>query len=325
MNPSSHPPEDILTVDLEDWFHILEVEGGHAREDWDGLESRALTNTERLLTLFSETGATATFFVVGWLAWRHPGLARRIASAGHEVASHSFWHEVLARHDRASLVADLRASKEILEDQSGRPVQGFRAPGWSIRPATAWVFDVLAELGFRYDSSLSPGYASHGGFPTALYGPHRVRCNAGELTELPATTVGFGRWRIPYAGGGYLRLLPYPVIRRCARETRRRGDPMQVYVHPREIDPEQPRMSLPPLRRFKYYVGLRSTEPKLRALLREHRFVSAAAWLAKFSGTLEDRVLDVRREASREPRPDPARIPPLPPTGLSRDSGYRRR
>lgn len=313
MNPSPQAPADILTVDVEDWFHVLEVEGGYTRDAWDGLESRVVANTERLLGLFAEADATATFFVVGWVAARHPELVPRIADAGHEVASHSFWHEVLGIHDRASLAADLRASKQLLEDQSGRPVHGFRAPGWSIRPDTAWAFDVLVELGFRYDSSLSPGYASHGGFPTPYAGPHRVRCDAGELAELPAATVGVGLRRIPYAGGGYLRLLPYPIVRRCIRATHRRGDPTQIYVHPREIDPGQPRMDLPTLRRFKYYVGLRSTERKLRALLREHRFVSAAAWLAAHGDSLEDRVLDMRRKASSDLGADASRVPPLPP------------
>jgi polysaccharide deacetylase family protein (PEP-CTERM system associated) len=304
---------NIMTVDVEDWFHILETEAAPRRDTWPSLESRVVANTETLLELFAETGAGATFFVVGWVAWRFPDLVRRIAAAGHEVASHSFWHEVVRGHDRASLAADLGGAKRLLEDLSGQPVRGFRAPGASITPATAWAFDVMVEQGYAYDASLCPGYASHGGYPSPFPGPHRVRCNAGELLEIPSATVSLGGRRIPYAGGGYLRLFPYGAIRACIRADNRRGEPSNVYVHPREIDPDQPRMALPWKRRFKYYVGLRSTRQKLRALLRDHRFVAAGAWLDANEGQLRARVLDVRAQAAAAPAPAPDRIPPPPP------------
>jgi polysaccharide deacetylase family protein (PEP-CTERM system associated) len=303
-----------MSVDVEDWFHILEVDGGYTRSDWGGLEPRVVENTERLLGLFTESGAEATFFVVGWVAVRFPDLVRRIVEAGHEVASHSYWHEVVARHDRKSLAADLERSKKILEDLSGQPVEGFRAPGGSITAASAWAFDVIVEQGFRYDSSLCPGYMSHGGFESPFHVPHRIRCTAGELLEMPLSTVGVGRWRFPYAGGGYLRLLPYEVVRACIRREERRGSPASVYVHPREIDVDQPRMTLPPLRRFKYYVGLRGAEAKLRALLRDHRFTSARTWLAQHAELLTERVLDARDLiAGAEPSADPSVVPPTPP------------
>src|SRR3990172_1010730 len=143
----------ILSVDVEDWFHILELEGGHTRDDWPALEARVVPNTERLLALFAEVGVRATFFTVGWVAERHPALIRRIAGAGHELASHSWWHEVIRRHDRRSLAADLHRSRRVLEDLSGRPVRGFRAPGFSITPETAWAFDLVVEQGYRYDAS----------------------------------------------------------------------------------------------------------------------------------------------------------------------------
>ena len=305
---------NILTVDVEDWFHILELEGGYRREDWSTLESRVVGNTEKLLEILGEDGTTATFFVVGWVAWKHPSLVRRIAEAGHELASHSFWHEVVRFHSRESLAADMERSKKQLEDLSGNEVGGFRAPGGSITSETAWAFDVMVEQGFTYDASLCPGYSSHGGFASPYHGPHRVRCNAGELSEVPTATVGFGRWRLPYGGGGYLRLFPYLATRACIRLDNRRGLPSNIYVHPREIDPAQPRMALPLLRRFKYYVGLRSTEAKLRSMLREHRFTSAGAWLAENGAALEGQVLDVRAQAAATPRqPDPERIPPPPP------------
>jgi polysaccharide deacetylase family protein (PEP-CTERM system associated) len=285
--------ENILTVDVEEWFHILEFEGGPTRDDWAGLESRVEANTDALLAIFDEVGAKATCFVVGWVAERHPRLVRRIADAGHEVASHSFWHEVVANHSRASLAEDLAASRKLLEDLSGRPVLGFRAPGGSITRASAWALDLVAEAGFTYDSSLNPGHSSHGGFATPHVGPHRLRTAAGELFEIPWTTVGVAGRRIPFAGGGYLRLFPYRLIDACIGVENRAGRPANVYVHPREIDPDQPRMALPWKRRFKYYVGLRSTAAKLRRLLRAHRFVGAARWIEAHGDRLARGVFDV--------------------------------
>ncbi len=305
---------NILTVDLEDWFHILEFDGGPTRDGWHRLESRVEGNADRLLELFADAGVRATFFCVGWVAERHPALIRRIAEAGHEIGSHSYWHEVLRRHSRSSLAADLACSKKLLEDLSGREVAGFRAPGGSITPETSWAFDVIAEQGYRYDSSLCPGYSSHGGYPTPHLGPHRIRCSAGELVEIPSSTLGLGPWRVGYAGGGYLRLFPEFVIRAAVALDNRRGRPVNVYVHPREIDANQPRLELPPMRRFKHYVGLASTERKLRGLLRDYAFAGAGDWIAEHGAELRDRVLDVRAVAvASPPDPDPHRVPPLPP------------
>jgi len=304
---------NIMTVDVEDWFHILEVEGGYTRADWDGLEERVVRNTDRILGIFDDAGVRATFFVVGWVARRQPALVRRIAAAGHELGSHSYWHEVLPRHDHASLAADLAASKRLLEDLSGSEVTGFRAPGGSITPAQAWAFDVMVDAGYRYDSSLCPGYSSHGGFPSPWLGPHRLRCERGLLDEVPSATIGVGAKRVPYAGGGYLRLFPYTLQKWATRSENRAGRPSNVYVHPREIDPGQPRMSLPPLRRFKYYVGLASAEDKLRRLLRDFHWLSAREWLSAHRAELESRVLDVREHAAAlPPAPDPALVPPAP-------------
>jgi polysaccharide deacetylase family protein (PEP-CTERM system associated) len=292
---------NILTVDLEDWFHVLEAQGAPGPEDWPQLESRVEANTERLLELFADAGAGATFFCLGWIAERYPGLVRRLVDAGHEVGSHSYGHEVLDRHDRASLSADLERSKKLLEDLSGTEVAGFRAPGGSITSETVWALEVVAEQGYRYDSSLCPGYSTHGGYPSPFHAPHVVRCAAGDLVEVPFSTVGVGRRRLVYAGGGYLRLFPYGLVRAVIRMDNRRGRPACLYVHPREIDPDQPRMALPPLRRFKYYVGLRTTERKLRALLREHEFVSVQSWIAQHESKLRERVLDLRPLAAAAP------------------------
>lgn len=304
---------NILTVDVEDWFHILELEGGYTRKDWDDLEVRVVRNTDRLLAIFDEAGVRATFFVVGWIARREPEMVRRIAAAGHEIASHSYWHEVLSRHDARSLAADLAASKHRLEDLSGTAVTGFRAPGGSLTPAQAWAFDVILSAGYRYDASLMPGYSSHGGFPTPYLGPHRLRAANGLLDEVPWSTVSVAGRRVSYAGGGYLRLFPGAFARWATRRENRQDRPAVVYVHPRELDVEQPRMALPAVRRFKYYVGLASTEPKLRSLLREFHWMGARDWLAAHARQIEPLVFDVRElAAATPPAPDPALIPPEP-------------
>jgi polysaccharide deacetylase family protein (PEP-CTERM system associated) len=310
-------PTNMLTIDVEDWFHILESDDAPGRERWEQLESRVERNTDRILALLDAAGASATFFCVGWIAWRHPELIKRIAAAGHEVASHSFWHEVVRRHHRDTLAEDLAASKKLLEDITGSPVEGFRAPGASITPEEAWAFDVILEQGYTYDASLCPAYSSHGGFESELLGPHLLRCKSGTLVEIPSSTVGVGSWRMPYAGGGYLRLFPSWLLRGAIGLDNGLGRAVNLYIHPREIDLEQPRMQLPPLRRFKYYVGLRSTEGKLADLLKRWRFVGVRQWIRERRPDLLGNVLDVRElAAGSQPRPDPQRLPPAPPVGL---------
>ncbi len=305
---------NILTVDVEDWFHILGCTGAGGRERWPALESRVERNTHRLLDLFDEAGVRATFFTVGWVAWRLPGLVRRIADRGHEVGCHSFWHELLPRYDRPALEADLSTARALLQDQSGQPVLGFRAPGSSLVPEVAWVFDLLQELGFTYDASLSTGLSSHGGFPSPFRGPHRVRWPGGALWEIPWSTVGLGQRRVPYAGGGYLRLLPYAAVRAAVALENCLGRPAVLYVHPREIDPTQPRMKLPAGRRFKYYVGLRGLETKLRRLLHALDLLPAGAWIEAHGASVAHHILDCASPPSTH-RPDPAHIPPAPPLG----------
>ncbi len=305
---------NILTIDVEDWFHVLETDDAPPREHWNNLESRVERNTDRLLELLEEGSANATFFVVGWVARRFPDLVRRVAAAGHELASHSFWHEVVGRHDAESLRAELRVSKQVLEDIAGVAVEGFRAPGNSITPADAWAFEEIAAAGYRFDSSLSPAISSHGGFPSPFRGPHLLRWEGGELIEIPCATFGLGRWRVPYAGGGYLRLFPWPLLRAAIAADNAMGQPARVYVHSRELDVDQPRMPLSTKRRFMYYVGLRTTERKLRAMMRLYRWVGVGSWVAENRSQLRGKVLDVREMvAHARPNPDPRRVPPLPP------------
>ncbi len=279
---------NILTVDVEDWFHILEVEGTPDLAAWSGLESRVERGTERLLELFEGEGVKVTWFFLGWVAERHPGLVRR-AAAGHEIACHGYAHQLVYTQTEAEFSQDLERAKGILEEASGGEVLGYRAPGFSITPATPWAFDAIAAAGFRYDSSVFPGPRGHGGLPGAPLAPYRVETRAGVLSELPVSVVALGPKRLCFFGGGYLRITPYPLIRAMAGLVNLRGRPVVYYVHPREVDPAHPRLEMSALRRFKSYVNLGTTEAKLRALVRDQRVGTMRSWLAAHEGSLETR------------------------------------
>jgi len=303
----------ILTVDVEDWFHLLEVRGGYSYADWEQLPSRVVASTERLLEIFEEHRVRATFFFIGWVAARNKDLVRRIAEAGHELGSHSYWHELLARHDRPSLERDLEVSRKVIEDASGMAVRGFRAPGFSMTRDSAWAFDLILRQGFEYDSSIWPGHPSYGGFETRFASPFRIRCAGGDLVEIPASTRVRGL-PLPYSGGGYLRLLPERLIRACIESNAKRAIPTALYVHPRDFDAEQPRIPLSLARKFRSYVGLSNAERKLRTLLGAFAWTSAGSWIDEHAHSISDRVLDVRDlVASTNPTADPERVPPPPP------------
>ena len=304
---------NILTFDVEDWYHILESEGCPDRDRWASLENRVASNTDRILEVLDEEGVKATFFIVGWVAKENPDMVRRIAEQGHEIASHSFWHEVMKGHTKESLRADLTTSRKVLQDLSGQSVDGFRAPGASITPETAWSLDIIQEVGFSYDASLCPGVSSHGGFPSPFLGPHLIQCSGGLISEIPSATVGLGSLRTPYAGGGYLRLFPLALISGAITLDNALGRPTNIYIHPREIDPDQPRMDLPLKRRFKYYVGLNTTLGKLRRLIRKHSFTTASQWLKEHKPWMTGQILDIREMAqANSPVCLPENAPPLP-------------
>ena len=239
------------------------------RAAWDSLPRRVEANTERLLALFERAGVQATFFTLGWVAERHPALIRRIVAAGHELASHGHGHELVDRLGEAAFRADVRRARAVLENAGGVAVGGYRAPTFSIGARTPWAFDVLAGEGYRYSSSLYPVRHDLYGSPDAPRLPHRVA--GGALWEFPMTTLAlFGR-NLPVAGGGWFRLLPYPLfraaLRRCHAAEQR---PSVFYTHPWEIDPGQPRVAGAPARaRFRHYTGLAATERRLGRLLRD--------------------------------------------------------
>jgi polysaccharide deacetylase family protein (PEP-CTERM system associated) len=263
MSPA---PLRVLTVDLEDWFHLLEYPASEHPASWDDRPSRIQANTERLLDLFDRAGARATFFALGWVARRTPELLRSIVRRGHELGSHSDVHALVGRMTPDQFRDDLRRSVASIEDATGVKVRSYRAPGFSITSASTWAFGLLAAEGIEHDCSVFPGAHAHGGLgELSSAEPVRITTAHGEIREFPVATCRiFGR-DVAIAGGGYFRLLPSAVIEMLAR----RRSYVMAYFHPRDFDPEQPLLpDLSAARRFRAYVGLGGAARKLESLLR---------------------------------------------------------
>jgi polysaccharide deacetylase family protein (PEP-CTERM system associated) len=255
-------------------------------------------STDLVLELLSRHGATATFFCLGWVARRQPSLIRRIAEAGHEVASHGWWHRRVTTLTRAEFRDDVRSSKRLLEDQAGRAVLGYRAPSFSIVPGREWALDVLIEEGYTYDSSLFPIRRPGYGYPDGGTSPHTLFRPAGSLVEFPPATITIAGVRVPAGGGGYFRQFPYAVTRRAFRDHVMRGETATFYIHPWELDPDQPRLTASPVTRFRHYRGLSETATRLERLLGEFRFTSARTLLERGVGVPRGLRLPARRAAT---------------------------
>lgn len=264
----------VFSVDLEEYFQVHAFDGVVERDEWNMIPSRVHMSTQRILDLLDEAGATATFFTLGWIAERHPELVRQISDRGHEIASHGHGHKLLTRMGADEFRQDLRRSRQALENAVGRPVLGYRAPTFSLVPETAWAFDVLIEEGFEYDSSMFPIRRRGYGFPGANPDVHTLIRPAGRLLEIPMTTTVVAGLRLPAAGGGWFRQLPYGLTRSGFRQCEREGRTGMFYIHPWELDPDQPRMPVPLLQRVRHYRGLHRMEDRLARLLREFRFTS---------------------------------------------------
>lgn len=262
-----------MTVDVEDHFHVSAFERVIAREAWPRHESRVAANTERLLAVFSKRSVSATFFVLGAVAERCPNLVRRIVEAGHEVASHGYSHELIYEQSPRQFREDVRRAKGLLESITGQRVDGYRAPSYSVTARSLWALDVLIAEGHTYDASIFPIRHDRYGIPTAPRHAHLVRRAGGSLVEAPASTVRWGGVNLPIAGGGYFRILPYGWTRwGIARVNGREGRPVIFYMHPWEIDPDQPRIQADWLSRFRHYRNLHLTELRLSRLLSHFRF-----------------------------------------------------
>ena len=287
-SPEAGPdrPLDVLnafTVDVEDYFQVSAFERHIGRGQWDQWESRVAPNTQRMLALLDRHGVKATFFILGWVAERYPGLVRDIQACGHEIGSHGHWHRLIYEQTPAEFRDDLRRSLAVLQDTTGQAVRAYRAPSFSITSRSLWALPILVEEGIVLDSSVFPIRHDRYGIPGAQRRPHRLTTPAGPLWELPPSVVSFAGMNVPVCGGGYFRLFPLAWSLYCLRRINcREQQPFVFYVHPWELDPEQPRIrAASRLTRFRHYVNLSANERKLDVLLRTFQF-------GRLSETLDD-------------------------------------
>lgn len=245
---------------------------------WPELTSIVCQYTHWILDVLAGANTHATFFMLGWVAERHPHLAPLIAEAGHEVACHSYLHRRVNKLSPEEFRSDTSRTKELLEDQIGKPILGYRAPSFSITPGYEWAFDVLLDLGFAYDASLFPAQRAHGGYPCPQHVHNFSNIPSGRsIRELPMSVYQLGPAKLPFSGGGYLRLLPQWTIRMAFDSFERRRVPVVTYLHPRDFAVDCPQVPMSPLRKFKSYIGLKTTQSKLNMLLKNYRFGTCAA------------------------------------------------
>lgn len=281
--PPAAARPNAMSVDVEDYYQVSAFAGAVSRKDWSGMPSRVERNTDQVLRLFAEAGARATFFVLGWVAERHPFLIRRIVGAGHELASHGYAHHRVGDQTPDQFRADVRRTRALLQDISGVDVTGYRAASFSIGADTLWAHGILAEEGYKYSSSVYPVRHDHYGMPDAprsAFAP----VSGSDFREIPLTTLRILDRNIPCSGGGYFRLVPYAFYQRMLSAARSQsGEPAIFYFHPWEIDPHQPRPAGTSARtRFRHYVNLDRTEPRLQRLLND------------FAWDRMDRVFDIQ-------------------------------
>jgi polysaccharide deacetylase family protein (PEP-CTERM system associated) len=274
---------DLLSIDVEDYFHVEAFAGSVSRDDWPKYESRVRKNTERILALLEQYGQKATFFILGWVAEREPSLVRAIANGGHEVACHSYAHQRVFTLTPQEFRSDLRRAKAVIEDAAGQQLFGYRAPTFSICKESLWALEILAGEGFLYDSSIFPIRHDLYGMPDSPRFPHKRILPGGEgIVEIPASVTRRLGVNWPVAGGGYLRHLPMQYTRAGMRQIHKHQQPVNVYFHPWEIDPDQPRIAARWKSRFRHYRGLHKTEPRLCELLEGRRFEPMIEFVRRF-------------------------------------------
>lgn len=260
-----------LSFDVEDWFNVENLREACPAGSWDSFELRVEANTDRILGLLAKHGAKATFFVLGWIAEKRPGLVKSIADAGHEVASHGYSHQLITRMTKESFRDDVERSKRLLEDITGLKVAGYRAPNFSITDSTAWALDILRGAGFEYDSSI---------FPTSFHDRYGFKNIDGcgifkfenGLAEIPLSVYRIAGFNFPVAGGAYFRLLPYAALRAAYRGMNRGGKPFVFYLHPWEMDEGQPRVDVKASYRLRHYGNIARTAHKMERLLGDFEF-----------------------------------------------------
>lgn len=294
-NQQSNKLFSCLTIDVEDWFHILDSPAVPGIKHWPSLESRIERNLKELLVVLDNCSVKVTFFWLGWLAERHNDLVRMCRDAGHEIASHGYGHILAYEAGPKAFREDITRAKDILENIISDQIRGFRAPGFSITGEASWAFEVIKESGYQYDSSVFPASRGHGGIADSPLGPYFIETRSGHLLEIPMSIVEiFGR-RTSLFGGGYLRLANKLMIKWGIGKLQSAGRPLIVYVHPREIDLAQPHLPLSLLRQFKCYVNLSSTLPKLKWLCKSYSMLTMLEMVENYirSFYLEKRIIPV--------------------------------
>lgn len=261
---------NILTFDVEEWFHLLDNSSTRSAEQWKNFEVRIHENMDRIFRILDDTNTRATFFIIGWVARTYPEVVKRIAEK-YEIGSHTMNHQLVWQQNRDEFRQDVDSSIKLLEDITGKSVRCFRAPGFSIRESEAWAFETLVDLGIEIDCSVFPAHHAHGGMPSYGKGePAILKMHGKNLKEFPISTKELGGKHLIYSGGGYFRLFPYWLIKKWAKEDQ---DYLLSYIHPRDLDAGQPVIrELPRSRKFKSYVGLKGAESKLKRFLTDFKF-----------------------------------------------------
>ena len=262
----------VMSVDVEDYFQVEAFAETVSVDSWDTRPSRVVANTQRALDLLDRHGARATFFFVGWVAQRFPGIVREVVSRGHEVACHSYWHRAIYKLSPDEFRKDTRLAKDVIEQAGGVQVKGYRAPTWSITKQSIWALHILAEEGFLYDSSVYPIRHDLYGIPGARRVPYTHDLGGLRLREYPPATLRMSGMTLPAAGGGYLRVFPMWYTQRAFSSAEKNGEFVVVYFHPWELDPEQPRISAKLRSRFRHYTNLGRMESRLGDLLSRYCF-----------------------------------------------------
>lgn len=286
MNTANAKYDGTFTVDVEDYFHVSAFSSCIRPDDWDHYDCRVEQSTRTVLQIAAETNTVGTFFVLGWVAERYPELVREIQSAGHEIGCHSQQHQLVYELGPDRFRADLRTSRDVLQQITGTPIRLYRSPSFSVTRKSLWALPILAEEGFTIDSSIYPVRHDRYGIPDAPRQPFLYDTPSGAIAEFPGMVCNVGATNVPVGGGGYLRLLPWFVTERMLRQVRRQGRPLNVYIHPWEFDPQQPRIKASLKSRFRHYQNLSTTAPKIRAMLQQFR-------LTKMSTVLDQSELSV--------------------------------
>jgi polysaccharide deacetylase family protein (PEP-CTERM system associated) len=272
-SPVTSKVVNAFTVDVEDYFQVSAFEPYIDRSTWPDYEQRVVHNTQAVLELLGRFAVRATFYILGWVAERHPRLVREIAEAGHEVGCHSYWHRLVYELQPEDFRADLRRARQAIQDAAGVPVMTYRAPSFSVTAASLWALDILAEEGFRSDSSVFPIYHDRYGIPGARRTVHELTTPRGSLWEFPPSVVRLAGINLPVSGGGYFRLYPVALSRHLLRRINKEAEPFVFYIHPWELDPGQPRLKFgSPTTRLRHYLNLERTQARLERLLAEFRF-----------------------------------------------------